>query len=119
MKKVSILISLCLIAAVVAGCQCQMTGLAACSTPITEDDSYTEIGPVTSYSWGCLLGGILPLSENNPSKKCLNRALRKSGGDALVEVSEDTMFIFIPYVYPYRTRLQGTAVKVERGGAID
>lgn len=103
--------------AFLTGCQCQMTGLSASSVPVTANDSYTIIGPVSSYSWGCLLAGALPLCESNPSGKCLERALKKSGGNALIEVSEDTMMMFIPYVYPYRTRLQGTAVKLVRGGA--
>lgn len=103
--------------ALCVGCACNMTGIAPSSCPITGDDSYTIIGPVTSYSGGCHFLGAIPICANKPSQKCLQRALKKSGGDALIEVTMDTTFMMIPFIYPYWTRLQGTAIKFKRGGA--
>ena len=114
MKRVIVL--LCA-AGLLAGCQCNMTGITPSSTPITSQDTYTIIGPVTTYSYGITLLNVIPICEDRPAETCLKRALTESGGDALIEVTMDTTMILIPYFNPYRTRLQGTAIKLERGGA--
>lgn len=98
------------------GCASNMTGISASSCPITAKDSYTIIGPVTAYAGGVVAMGF-PLGERHPSEVCLRRALKKSGGDALIEVTMDTTFIATPFIQPYFTRLQGTAIKFKRGEA--
>ena len=98
------------------GCICRMAGIAPSSCPITGRDTYTIIGPVTAYAYGVALMGV-PICENDQAKLCLKRALEKSGGDALIEVTMDNGMLFLYYICPMWTRIEATAIKFERGGA--
>jgi len=93
-----------------------MSGVYPSSTPITADDAYTIVGPVVSKAYGCTILGV-PVSEKNPSEKCLERALAKANADGLIEVTMDTTMIFLYVINPVITRMKATAVKIERGGA--
>lgn len=102
-------------------CQTVMTGIAPSSTPITADDTYTILSPTKGKAYGVSFFGI-PMSEPNPSRRALNRAIAHGGGNsitdiALIEVTEDftSMNLFILTIFT--TRVRGTAIKIERGGA--
>jgi hypothetical protein len=99
--------------------------LSACSTcvgispstkPITENDSYVVIGPAKGTSSG-VVWFIIPTFPDNQSEIARNNALESSGGDALIEVTEEyrvSTCIFLSFV---TTTVQGTAIKIKRGGA--
>ena len=118
MREIPLFIVICMtLVPCLSGCMTQMSGIAPSSCPITSEDTYTVIGTVESSSGGFMPLGVVPIGESRPAEKCVARALEKSGGDALIEVTMDNTLMMLPYIYPYWTHLKATAVKVERGGA--
>jgi len=109
-------VALILIISFVTSCMTTMTGIAPSSTPITAEDTYTVIGPTVGRAWGLMT--FIPIFENDPSLKARDRAIQKAGADALIEVTEDYTMIYLYYIQIYITRVRGTAVKVQRGGAV-
>ena len=108
-KRWMLVLPMCFVL-VSAGCISQMTGISPSTTPITANDSYQIIGKTNGKAWGVMLWAI-PLFESNPSKKAVQR------GNAMIEVCQDTNMFFLLLVSLYWTNVNGTAVKVERGGA--
>jgi len=111
-------VALVLIATVgLLGCMAMPAGLTGSTYPITANDSYTEIGPASGSAWGVNILGI-PVGELSPAKKAIERALTSSGGDALINntTMESRMF-FLWFVTIYQTKVNGTAVKIQKGGA--
>ena len=99
------------------GCTSTSTGLSPSTTPITGKDAYTVTGKkVSAGTYGVSLIGI-PFGRTSPSKKATEYAIEKGGGNALIEVSETLKMLNLLYVQIYWTRVDGTPVKVERGGA--
>ena len=98
------------------GCMTNLTGIAPSTTPITAKDTYTVMGKAKGSSWGLMILSI-PLFENDPSRKAVRRAIENGGGNALIEVSQDTNMLFLYFVSVFWTDVDGTAVQVERGGA--
>ena len=99
------------------GCQTSMTGVAPCTTPITENDTYTVISetPAKGNAWGFHL--LFPISEADPSRTAVDRAIRNGGGDALIEVGQDFTVINLFVAMIFRTRVMGTPIKISRGSA--
>ena len=95
------------------GCASYTAGIAPSTTPITNKDTYTVIGPAKARSWAVILY-ILPVSEPDMSGKARDRAIENSGGDALIEVSEEfNMWNFLLFSVCW-TNCEGTAVKIQR-----
>lgn len=91
-------------------------GIAPSTTPITENDSYVAIGKAKGTATG-VVWFIIPTFPDNQSELARNDAIKSSGGDALIEVTEEyrvATFIFFSYV---KTTVRGTAIKIKRGGA--
>lgn len=91
-------------------------GIAPSTTPITENDSYVRVGKAKGTSSG-MVWLFIPAYPDNQSELARNDAIQSSGGDALIEVTEEysfTTFLLFTYV---KTTVQGTAVKIKRGGA--
>ena len=95
-------------------------GISPSTTPITENDTYVQIG-ATGKAKGTSTGVvwfIVPTFPDNQSELAKADALKNSGGDALIEVTEEykvSCFLFVTYV---TTTVQGTAIKIKRGGAL-
>lgn len=104
----------CLVLSGIA-CTTTMTGISPSTTPITANDSYTKLSHTTGHAWGVLIYGI-PLTENNQSKLAVERAIKNGGGNALIEVSEDSTYLNLLYGGILWTTINGTAVSVKRGG---
>lgn len=108
----------------IVGCQTTMTGITPSSTPITGNDSYTTLGEGRGKSFGFMVVGI-PYFEGdlaNPrstlSKLSLDRAIRDSGGTAMIEVTQDYTTINLSYVQIFYCTTRGTGVNIERNGRL-
>ena len=104
------------VAAACTSCQTVMTGIVPSTTPIAANDTYATLGPTKGKAYGVSVLGI-PMSDPNPSLRARNRAINLSGGNALIEVTEDFTRLDLLLVTVFTTRIRGTAVQVERGGA--
>lgn len=98
----------------VSGCS-SVVGVAPSTIPITEKDSYTIIGPAKGTASG-VVWFLFPTFPNSPSKEAREAALKSRDADALIEVTEEyNTFSFIVISFAWTT-VEGTAVKVKRGG---
>jgi len=82
--------------------------------PITDDIKVTEVGATSSSSVGVVVFYILPLMEPKPMKAMKERALAKSGGDAIIDLTVSQTFI-TPFIFPVIitwSQLEGKAVKL-------
>jgi len=99
------------------GCACSTSiGISPSTTPITENDSYVVIGEAKGTSTG-IVWFFVPSFPDSPSEAARNDALKNSGGDALIEVTEEykvASFLLFSYA---TTTVRGTAIKIKRGGA--
>ena len=110
-SKLMIVVGCCLVALMAAGCMTAPTGVAPSTKPLAPG-GYTEMGKVKGRAVGVFLLGILPLSEPYPARSAVDRAVKKGGGDAMVDVTLDHMNIMIPpFVSVLITTASGTAVK--------
>jgi hypothetical protein len=103
------------------GCMTQSAGIAPSTTPITGRDTYTVIGQKsTGRAWGFLNLVLIPIAmgEMHPSKSATTRAIRKGGGNGLVEVTQNNTMINLLFVCILITRVDGTPVNIERGSGI-
>ena len=98
-------------------CATTPVSLSASTIPITSNDIVTAIGPASGSAWGGMLL-FIPLSPGRQLEPALERALKSSGGDALVNVKVEfkTYFLFVGIIH--KTEVYGTAVKVKKGGAL-
>ncbi len=91
-------------------------GVAPSTTPITENDSYVVIGSAKGSASGTVWL-FIPALPDNPSELARNDAIKSSGGDALIEVTEQTKTSSFLLFTVVTTTVQGTAIKIKRGGA--
>ncbi len=108
-----LLLTLLLISA--NACIRQGAGIADSTSPITCNDTVTEIGPAKGSAFGVILLGLIPLSEPDMSSQAIKRALASSNADALTEVTMDNEMCMVPFLSIYRTEVKGNAVKIEKG----
>lgn len=113
-RTLALVVGMVIVPLILAGCMTMGSGIAPSTAPITADDSYTEIGPAAGSAWGIHIMGLLPISESG-TDIAVNRALTSSGGDALINVTMDNSVYMLMVVNLYRTRVEGTAIKLQRG----
>ncbi|GJL50639.1 MAG: hypothetical protein NPIRA01_18660 [Nitrospirales bacterium] len=109
-----------------------MTALAGCSTSgnlgivskstadpsssLTGNTKIKELGPAEGQACRHFILNIIPFGHSDVAK-AVDKALEKTGGDALINVStESSLYGFIPIynVYSFTcTTVRGTAVKFE------
>jgi starvation-inducible outer membrane lipoprotein len=68
------------------GCATMPGGIAASSTPL-EGRKYTVLERTTATSNCIRLFGIIPISGSNNTRSAVDKAARKVGGDALIDVT--------------------------------
>ncbi|MFZ2658091.1 MAG: hypothetical protein WAX69_24375 [Victivallales bacterium] len=94
-----------------------VVGISPSTTPITSEDSYTVIGHVTGRSTGAIWF-FIPTMPDTPSKNARDNAIASKGADGLIEVTEEyTSFSLLLVTFVWTT-VEGTAIKIKRGGAI-
>ncbi|MFA6569112.1 MAG: hypothetical protein WCS96_12950 [Victivallales bacterium] len=94
-----------------------VVGISPSTTPITSDDSYTVIGRTKGVSAGTIWL-FVPTMPDSPSKNARDNAIASRHADGLIEVTEEyttLSFFLITFVW---TTVEGTAVKIKRGGAV-
>ncbi|OQX51847.1 MAG: hypothetical protein B5M53_10175 [Candidatus Cloacimonas sp. 4484_209] len=100
------------------GCMAAPVSLSGPTHPITANDTYTEIGPAEGSAWNAFILGIIPIGELSPARKAVDRALASSGGDALINTTIDQRWYMLGFLNLYHTKVKGTAVKIQKGGAV-
>jgi hypothetical protein len=115
LRKIFLFAAAALAASVLAGCS-TVVGISPSTTPITEKDTYTVIGKAKGTSRG-IVWFIVPTFPDHQSRDARDNALKSSGGDALIEVTEEyhtSCFLIFSFVC---TTVEGTAIKFQREGA--
>ncbi len=110
-----LILSVVLLASLLTGCIISPAGVAPSTAPITADDKVTKLGPASGSAWGFMVFGLLPLSEAW-TYKAVDRAVKSKDADALINVTLDNQVCLFPIVHIYRTKVQGEAVKISKGG---
>jgi len=110
-------------AGVLAGCSSvDNVGLitAASGRPgalLTEQRSYTEVGPVSGRACRYFLLGIIPWGDSTPTR-AMEEALASTEGDAIINASiETSLYGFIPIynVFSFTcTTVKGVGIKLDR-----
>jgi hypothetical protein len=115
-KGESILQVICVIvlAIFVTSCMIMPAGIAPSTTPITANDTYTELGKASGSAWGVNILG-LPLAEMGTVTKAVERAKADTGADALIDVGVEQQVYQLFFITIFRTYVEGTAVKIKRG----
>ena len=94
-----------------------VVGISPSTTPITADDSYTIIGPAKGTSSG-VIWFFIPTMPDTPSKNARDNAINGMLADGLVEVTEQYSSFSLLIITFVWTTVEGTAIKIKRGGAI-
>ena len=103
---------LSLLVFLLAGCACIPGGISASSTPLN-NKPYHILGHTSATDSRFLLLGIIPLTGSNSTKDALNKAIKKAGADALINVTVDgynQWFIILSRVV---TKVEGTGIRFE------
>lgn len=87
------------------------------STRPLEQNRYVELGPVEENDCIFYLFGLIPLSSANDMQGALRDAIKKSRGDALIQVTAETFYENYIVVSRYCTVIQGIAVRSHDGDA--
>ena len=107
--KLVLLGSVCFL---LVGCACIPGGISASSTPLN-NKPYHTLGYTSATDSRFLLLGIIPLTGSNSTRDALNKAIKKAGADALIDVTVDgynQWFIILSRVV---TKVEGTGIRFE------
>ncbi len=94
-----------------------VVGISPSTTPITSEDSYTVIGPVKGRATGAIWF-FIPTMPDTPSKNARDNAIASRHADGMIEVTEEYTTLSLFLVTFVWTTVEGTAVKIKRGGAL-
>lgn len=97
-----------------AGCITSPASLSPSTVPITTDDAVTQMGPAGDSACGMSFL-FFQVGQSHQVDRALQKALKASGADALIEVKVEASSYF---GIVYCTEVYGTAVKLKRGGAV-
>ncbi len=98
-----------------AGCWSSPGGIAASSTPINPEDSYTVVQRgVSSSDWALLLL-TFPIGQPD-CQAAMKRALQPVNADALINVTVDNSYACFLLFTIERTIVCGDAIKLQRAG---
>jgi hypothetical protein len=102
---------LVLVAAVFAsGCIRNPIAMMPSTKPLAPG-SFQELGPVEETDCLWYLFSIIPVTTGNNMQGAMADAIKKSGGDALVQVTAETYYQNFIVISRYCTIIQGVAVK--------
>lgn len=107
--KLILLGSMCFL---LAGCACIPGGISASSTPLN-NKPYHILGHTSATDSRFLLLGIIPITGSNSTKDALNKAIKKAGADALIDVTVEgygQWFILFSRVV---TKVEGIGIRFE------
>ena len=106
--------TLLLALALCAGCVHVPAGMTSSTCPITGRDTYTEIGQADGRTSAIGIMGLV-FSWKFSAWHAIQDAKRKSGADALIDVTADNKNYILPYISFHQIRVSGKAIKFKRG----
>jgi hypothetical protein len=95
---------------IVSGCAHMPGGIAPSTTPL-DGKEYDIIGPAVGSDSRIALLGILPISGANDTRHAVAKALKKSGGDALINVTTEYVVRYWILWGSANTYVYGDAIK--------
>ncbi|MCX5795901.1 MAG: hypothetical protein NTY77_10435 [Elusimicrobia bacterium] len=114
MKKTALLMAA--LALGLAGCTYYLPHQMAASNVPINPPSYEVVGPAAGESCRSLLLTIIPVGGSNRLQAAIDAALKKSGGDALIEVTSDYKVLYVyPFFAQHCTLVNGLAIKRQQG----
>src|SRR3990167_8468816 len=81
------------------------------STKPLAPGGYTEIGPVEETDCLWYLLSFIPITTGNNMQGAMSDAIKRMGGDALIQVTAETYYQNFIVISRYCTIIQGIAVK--------
>lgn len=112
--KAILMILVAAMTGLLCGCN-SVVSISPSTTPITSNDTYTKLGYTSGSSTTFLLVGF-PFGPDSPSRSARDNAIARSGGNALIEVTEEYNVLNLLVFAFYWTKVEGTAVKFEHKG---
>ena len=92
------------------GCIRSPVAMMASTKPL-EQGGYTEIGPVEETDCLWYLLSVIPITTGNNMQGAMTDAIKRMGGDALIQVTAETYYQNFIVVSRYCTIIQGIAVR--------
>ncbi len=96
--------------AALGACQVFPISIAPATRPL-EPGEFTELGPIDASSTGAYLL-FFPLTSRSSIDDAIEKALRDTNADALINVTADVTMFYLIVVNVITTRVYGDAVKV-------
>lgn len=87
------------------------------STKPLAPGGYTELGPVEETDCIWYLFSFLPITSGNNMQGAMSDAIKRNGGDALIQVTAETYYQNFLVVSRYCTIIQGISVRSTQAGA--
>ena len=81
------------------------------STKPLAPGGYQEIGPVEETDCIWYLFSVLPITSGNDMQGAMRDAIKRSGGDALIQVTAETYYQNFILLSRYCTIIQGISVR--------
>src|SRR5512146_1227243 len=104
------LLLLSAIALLASGCIRTPVAMMPSTKPLAPG-GYTEIGPVEETDCLWYLFSFLPITSGNNMQGAMRDAIKRMGGDALIQVTAETYYQNFIVVSRYCTIIQGIAVR--------
>ena len=98
------------IAMFTTGCIRSPVAMMASTKPLSQG-GYTEIGPVEETDCLWYLLSFIPITSGNNMQGAMSDAIKRMGGDALIQVTAETYYQNFIVVSRYCTIIQGIAVR--------
>ena len=93
-----------------SGCIRSPIAMMASTKPLAPG-GYTEIGPVEETDCLWYLFSFIPITTGNNMQGAMSDAIKRMGGDALIQVTAETYYQNFIVVSRYCTIIQGIAVR--------
>lgn len=104
-----------LLVAALSGCIRTPIGMMTSTKPLAPN-SYQELGPVEETDCLWYLFSFIPITTGNNLQGAMAGAIKKSGGDALIQVTAETYYQnFLFVVSRYCSIIQGIGVRSYQG----
>jgi hypothetical protein len=87
-------------------------GIAASTTPL-EGRRYTVLQRTCATDSHVSLLGVIPLTRGNSVRAAVDKAARRVGGDALIEVTVENCTQMWAIFFRHVIRVEGTAIKFD------
>ena len=100
----------CVLVSLMVGCAHTPGGISDSTTPIN-GRSYTVLGRTSASDSNILLLGLIPITPHNSTRQCVEEAIAKKGGDALIDVTVEGYAQWWILFIRFATKVEGTAIK--------